>query len=191
VNGHDDKGQANSYAIPYCVARFGCNKSLDDEKVTAVFIAGVKASLEPSIGQQLETLIAENKAGFAIARSAFGSALATYQSSARGIARDILQVVFFVDRGAPRDVIKEDIRARIDTIHELLGLQEGQACFGPQHPLVAEYGPIRPNHRLRLFPEKGANGLTIAKVEEGSETLAFIEALGKPHLDMSHFTQSV
>ena len=73
-------------------------------------IAGVLASLEPGSAAQLTTLIAQNKAGFALARAAFGSAFSTYHVTAKGIARAILQVVYFVRGGAPRDAIMSEKR---------------------------------------------------------------------------------
>jgi len=146
-----------------------------------MYIEGVRASLATGPAANLPTLIDENKAGFALIRTAFASAFVTYQTQARSIARDILQLVFFVRRGSPRDIIKQEVRERIDTIHELLGLDEGQACIGPGHPLLGEYAPVPTDCRLRFFPESGLNGVTIAKASEGSETHAFIEALGKQH----------
>jgi hypothetical protein len=57
-------------------------------------------------------------------------------------------------------------------------------CVGAiEHPLLAEYRTVHSNLMVAsdsfLNPERGANGLTIAKNLDGSESLAFIEAQGK------------
>jgi hypothetical protein len=77
-----------------------------------MYIAGVLASLEPGSAAQLTTLIAQNKAGFVLARASFGSAFSTYHATAKGIAGAILQVVYFVRRGAPRDLIMSELACR-------------------------------------------------------------------------------
>ena len=93
---------------------------MGEDEITALYIAAVKRSVGPSQALQLDAAIARNPAGFTLNRASFGSALNTYYSTSRSIARDILHVVFFVTRGAPTDVIKEDVRARVDTIHAML-----------------------------------------------------------------------
>ncbi len=73
----------------------------------------------------------------------------------------------------------EDIRARVDTIHEMLGLSRGEAVMSSGHPLLQEYAElIPPDHPLCFFPKSGRNEMTIAKARPGSQTLQFLEALG-------------
>ena len=93
---------------------------MSKDDITSLYIAAVKRSLGPFQAAQLDAAIARNRAGFALNRASFGSALNTYYAASRGIAREILHVIFLVPRGSPSDVIKEDIRARVDTIHAML-----------------------------------------------------------------------
>jgi hypothetical protein len=134
--------QARAYDVPYCFVCFGNGKGIDEETITAMNVESVQASLEPGSAAQLTMLIAENKVGFTFARAAFGSAFSTYSATAKGMARDVLQAVLFMHMGAPRDLIRQDIGARINTIHWLLGLADGQACIDTGHPLLGEYNPI-------------------------------------------------
>ena len=104
---------------------------MGEDEITALYIAAraVKRSVGPSQAFQLNAAIACNPAGFALNTASFGSALNTYYATSHSIAREILRVIFFVTRGAPTDVIKEDVRARVDTIHAMLGLAKGQALI--------------------------------------------------------------
>ena len=120
----------------------------------------VKRSLGPSQAEQLDAAIASNTAGFAPNKASFGSALNTYYTPSRCIAREILHVVFFVARGAPTDVIKEDILARVDTIHAMLGLAKDQALIRQGHPVPGEYQAPPSCHPLLVFPKEGKGALT-------------------------------
>jgi hypothetical protein len=169
----------NAYPVPYCFARFGVlSKEISETKITAMYIEAVKASLDPSTGTQLNQLISQKKTGFAVIRNPFGVAFSNYQYTARTFAREFMHITFFVSRDAPRDLIKEDILKRMDTIHEFLGLENGQALMGRGHPLVTEYGQLPEDYHLRFFPADGKNGETIANTTSGSAFLQFIEALG-------------
>ena len=159
------------------------SKSVVDDDITALYIAAIKRSIGPSQAKLLPAAIANNKAGFALNRASFGSALNTYYATSRCIAREILHVIFFETRGAPSNIIKEDVRARVDTIHEMLGLAKDQALFQRGHPLVAEYQAPTAGYALRFFPSEGKGATTIARPEQGSETLQFLEALGKTRID--------
>ena len=109
-----------------------------EDDITAVYIEAVKRSFGPFHAATLDTAIASNR-GFALNRASFGRALNTYYTASCGIAREILHITFFVPRGAPPNVIKDDIRARVDTIHAMLGLAKDQALIWQVHPLLGEY----------------------------------------------------
>ena len=103
----------------------------------------------------------------------------TYYAASRSIAREILHVIFFVSRGAPSDVIDEDIRARVDTIHAMLRLARDQALIRQGHPLLGEYNAPSSSYFLRFFPADGKGVMTIVRPTQDSESLQFLEALGK------------
>ena len=81
-----------------------------------------------------------------------------------------LHVIFFVTRGAPTDV-KEDVRARVDTIHAMLGLAKDQALIRQEHPLLGEYQAPSAGHALRFFPTESKGALTIVQPMPGSWSL--------------------
>jgi hypothetical protein len=153
-----------------------------DEDITALYIAAIKRSLGPSQTRLLAAAIEDNKAGFALNRASFGSAMNTYYGTLRSIARDILHAIFFQARGAPSDVIKEEVRARVDTIHEMLGLGKDEAVIRKGHPLLGEYPAHTAGYALRFFPTEGKGAVTIARPDPGSETNQFLEALGKAQI---------
>ena len=108
------------FAVPFCFARHGLlSKSVSEDDITALYIAAVKRSVDPFQAAQLDAAIAHNRAGFALNRASFGNALNAYYDPSHGITREILHVVFFVPRSAPTDVIEDDIRARVNTIHAM------------------------------------------------------------------------
>ena len=63
----------------------------------------------------------------------------TYYAASSGMAREILHVIFFVSRGAPTDVVKDNIRACLNTIHAMLGLAKDQALIRQGRLLLGEY----------------------------------------------------
>jgi hypothetical protein len=60
-------------------------KGVEAEKITALYIEGVWASLELRSAANPTTMIAQNKAGFNLVWAAFGSAFSTYQTAARAL----------------------------------------------------------------------------------------------------------
>ena len=140
------KKQANAFAVPFCFTWHGLlskSVSKDEDDITALYIV-VKQSLGPCHNAALDAAIASNRAGFTLNRASYGSALNMYYAASSGIAREVLHVIFFVLRGAPSHVIKEDSRARVDTIHAVLGLAKGKALIRQGHPLLGQY--------IRLLP---------------------------------------
>ena len=82
----------HNFAVPFCLARHGLLlKSVSEDDITALCIAAVKRSLGPFHAATLDAAIARNRAGFALNRASFGSALNTYNATSSGIAREILQ----------------------------------------------------------------------------------------------------
>ena len=146
------------------------------EAITALYLSAVK-KLIPEV--QLTSAIERNSAGFGLLRASFGSVLETYQYQGRKLARDILHIIFFVCRGADNGLIPNDIKARIDDVHEMLGLEPGKALIDTTHPLHAEYASPIGGGTLRFFPMDGKDGTTIAKPVAQSQTHHFLEALGK------------
>ena len=61
---------------------------------------------------------------------------------------------FLRAQGTPSDVVKEDIRARVDTIHAMLGLAKDQpeALIRQGRPLLGEYLAPPSGHPLHFFP---------------------------------------
>ena len=143
--------------------------------VNSLYVSAVKTFIRE---EKLAAAIQENPAGFGVIRAAFVSALETYAGQARVLARDILDILFFVPRGANNGDIPPDIQSRVDTLHEILGLQKGDAVIHASHPLQREY-PDPVGGRLRFFPKDGRAGVTIARPSPGSHTAQFLEALGK------------
>ena len=93
-----------------------------------------------------------------------------------------------MSRGAPSDVIREDIRARVDTIHAMLGLAKDKALIRQGHPLLGEYSAPSSSCFLRFFPKDGKGATTIVRPTQDSESLQFLEALGKTRI--ANFTRS-
>ena len=54
-----------------------------------------------------------------------------------------------------------------------MNIKKGVKHILLRHALVAEYGPLPEDFRLRFFPAEGKNGETIAKRTAGSESLQF------------------
>jgi hypothetical protein len=113
-------------------------------------------------------------------REACKSALETYAAQGRILARDTLHIHFFVHRGANNGHghIPPDLQSRMDDLHEMLGLQTGQAVIDALHPLQREY-PDPVGGRLRFFPKDGKAGATNVRPVPGSHTAQLLEALGK------------
>ena len=63
---------------------------MSEDDITALHIVAAKQSLGPFHAATLDAAIASNRAGFALNRASFGSALDTYYAASRGIARGIL-----------------------------------------------------------------------------------------------------
>ena len=88
--------------------------------------------------------------------ASFGSALNTYYAVSRCITRRILRVVFFVTRGALTNIIKDNIRALVDTIHKMLRLAKDQVLILQGHPLLGEYQVPSSDRPLRFFPTESS-----------------------------------
>ena len=61
--------------------------SVSEDDITALYIAAVKRSLGPFQAAQLDAALARNRAGFALNRASFGSAMNMYYAAFCGIAR--------------------------------------------------------------------------------------------------------
>ena len=127
----------------------------------------------------LTSAIERNPAGFGVNQANFAAVLETYQNDARKKTRETLHAIFFVPRGADNGVIPVDIKERIDDVHQMLGLQRGQAVIDSTHPLFREYPAPFGGGLLRFFPLPGRDGTTIVRPLPESETHHFLEALGK------------
>ena len=164
--------------MPYCFGSLGMYAASrnQSEAVTALYLSAVKKILPEAV---LNKAIERNTAGFGVVRANFAAAMETYQNCGRKLAQETLHLIFFVPRGADNGVIHIDIKARIDDVHEMLGLQKGQALIDSTHPLHREYSSPVGGGPLRFFPVPGRSGTTIAKPLPDSETHQFLEALGK------------
>ena len=113
-----------------------------------------------------------------VVREACKSALETYAAQGRILALDTLHIHFFRGDNNGHCHIPPDLQSRMDDLHEMLGLQTGQAVIDASHPLQREY-PDPVGVRLHFFPMEGRASTTIAKPLPGSHTAQFLEALGK------------
>lgn len=181
--------QANVYAVPFAFAQFGFNVTSKDNAVelSSLYYRCVRKSLPPTQWASLFAEASQNPQGFALNRTAFGSALETYFSNFRNSARDVLHLLFCVPRGSPSHIIPDSIAARVDDVHRMLGLANNEALIGPTHPVYKEYpqsivglGP------LRFFASNADGAAQIALPAPGSETLKFMKALGKSKIHFVH-----
>ena len=98
--------------------------------------------------------------------ASFGSALNTYYAVSRCITRRILRVVFFVTRGALTNIIKDNIRALVDTIHKMLRLAKDQVLILQGHPLLGEYQVPSFCHPLCFFSAEGKGAATLVLLQK-------------------------
>lgn len=96
------------------------------------------------------------------------------------MAREVLHAVFFLPR-LDAD-IPVNIGARIDYLHEMLGLKKDEALCGEEHPVTKEYEKPGGRAALRFFPKPRNEGTNIANLSEGTQSALFVKALGKPQL---------
>ena len=104
------------------------SKTVGEDEITALYIAAVKRSVGPSEALQLDAAIALNPAGFALNKAlleCFKYVLFYIPKHYKGYS----SCCFFCDQGCCNRVIREDVRARVDTIHAMLGLAKGQALI--------------------------------------------------------------
>ena len=121
----------------------------------------------------------DNPRGFGVNRAKFFNGVESYSNVARGVAREVLQAVFFAPRGSPASIIRKEIAPKIDAIHEMFKLDVGKALIDKDHPVGKEYEWPVGGAQVRFFPLPGVQGETIVKFEPTSASLQFLEALGK------------
>ena len=112
-------------------------------------------------------------------RLELGSTLVNYASQNRGIAANIMHLVFSTTRGSGS--IPSDLRDRIDSLHELLGLKDGQCLLDTNHPVVRECDPEIDGGIPRVFPFPGKEGRQVIHTHSSAgsnQEQFFMKALG-------------
>ena len=128
---------------------------------------------------RLMRMIADYPNEFVVVRSLFSGLLTSYATTFRSLAADILHDFFSTPRGGlgPSAVMHD----KLDAVHEMLGLQRGQALLDTAHPLCREYPPDAGGGIRRMFPPKGSSMTQVFSKhnEPESETAKFLAALGE------------
>ena len=178
--------QVSIYAVPYVLAAVGkgFSESARSPKVTEMYRAAVKKDeLERTQADTVDARIKDNPNGFTVVRSAFGNTLVNYASQNRGIAANIMHFIFSTPRGS--GTIPAELKNRIESLHKMLGLENGATLLDANHPVIRECEPEREGGIPRVFPLQGRNGeQTILRhaVAGSSQQLFFGKALGVVHI---------
>ena len=151
--------QANSSAVPYCLATFGpefTSLPLKAEKLSLLYFAmfaSVTKLMAQSQQYNLDRHIYANSQGFFLKVGNFHQALDTYQQMAKGLVLEVLCATFFITRGYS-DTPKA-IAERIDYLHQMLGPQNDEAICCNQHAVCKEYVKQGGGAALRFFQKAG------------------------------------
>jgi hypothetical protein len=128
--------------------------------------------------------IADDQKGFSIIRVKFSNLLSSYYTNNRGAAADILHDFFSTPRGlmGPTSIGHD----KLDAVHEMLGLQHGEALLDAKHPVCMEYEPVQGGHTRRVFPPAGNKMAQVFSKQNDpdSHTSKFLDALGEPRISL-------
>ena len=76
--------------------------------------------------------------------------------------------------------------SKVDAVHAMLGLKDGEAFLNAEHPVNKEYDAIPGSSIRHIFPVKGLAGvqvLTIKLSEPDTNTCCLVTALGDHNLE--------
>ena len=176
--------QTNEYAVPNVVSVFGKNFHeivSNGTTVTELYIAAAKHNekMKNRDNNLMVLRIAENQLGFTVVRARFTNVLTSYYNTFRITAADILHLLFSTPRGASG--LTSVMHDKLDAVHEMLGLQRGQALLDTTHPVCMEYDAVAGGSIRRLFPSSG-NSMTQVFTKHNdpaSQTALFLAAIGE------------
>ena len=114
------------------------------------------------------------------ARAKFGSQLTNYAGKAHAEVAGLMNTIFCTPRG--HQSIKSEIRAKMDSVHEMLGLKKGEALIRGDHPLCLEYQAKSPDKETPelFFALQSEQQILVssAKFSEFPATQDFVAMLG-------------
>jgi len=153
--------------------------------ITELYVAAAQYNEKLKGGDEAAMMrrFGENQDGFVCVRAKLSNLLVSYHTSARHFAAAILHECFSTHRtsASPEQAVRPD---KLDAIHDMLGLQPGQALLDQNHPVCLEYPPEVGNAIKRVFPPKGHGVAQVftKHIDANSETSRFLAALGELRL---------
>ena len=180
----------NSYAIPYVVSVHGMHfndSATNGQNITELWMAAAKRN-EVRNGRDPEILMAKLLASektFTVTalRGSFTSLLTSYSPPYRYVAAEVMHAVFSTPRGSKTAFDS----GKIDAVHSMLQLKQGEALLDQAHPVCKDWSPALDGGIRRIF----AAGPSTAALEQVFErkmppvSTQFLTALGKPaHLSL-------
>ena len=87
----------------------------------------------PPAPAEFNARLLDNPRGFGVNRAKVFNSVENYSNVACGVARGVLQAVFFAPRGSPASFIRKEIAPKIDSIHEMFKLDVGIATWQGPH----------------------------------------------------------
>ena len=162
----------------------GFSESSNADQLTEMYRAALKKEeMERTKADTVDSRIKEKRDGFNVVRAAFGTTLVNYASTSRGTVANIMHFVFSTPRGS--GAIPAELKNRIDSLHVLLGLKNGETLLGLDHPAIRECDPEGDGGIPRVFPLQGKDGRQVVNrhgVSGSNQNLFFIKALGVVHI---------
>ena len=133
--------QAISFAVQYSFATFWPEvtslslRADSAEERSLLYIPSVEKLMAQSKQYDLHQHIVANSQGFLlnVTVGSFSSVLDTYQQMAKNLVREVLHSTFFMPRGDAVIMIPQAIAGRIDNLHQMLGLKNGEALCCEEH----------------------------------------------------------
>ena len=94
--------------------------------------------IDPSAMAEFNARLLDSPRGFEVDRAKFLNSVESYSNVASGVAREVLQAVFFAPRGSPASIIRKEIAPKIDAIHKMFKLDVVKALIDKNHPVGKE-----------------------------------------------------
>ena len=143
----------NSYAVPFAVSVHGMDfhdSATNGSNITDLWIAAAKSNevrkgSDPSI-LEAKVLDARSEKAFTALRGSFTALLTAYHPPYRHSAAEIMHAVFSTPRGC-----KSDQFEKIDAVHEMLQLKQGETLLDQVHPVCADWDPEPGGGIRRIF----------------------------------------
>jgi hypothetical protein len=174
--------QVNSYAVPYAVSVYGMefnDSAAHGLSITDLWLAAAKSN-EVANGRDPSIFVAklqESERTFIQRRGALTALLTAYYPNYRHSTADVMHAVFSTPRGS-----KVDNSVKIDAVHEMLQLKQGEALLNQAHPVCTDWEPELSGGIRRIFAA-GKKTMQYAQVfgrKMPPASTQFLAALGKP-----------